>query len=269
VSLRKLVILLVTLVAVITTASLGAWQMRRAAYKQAISAEILDKNQQFARINADLFAIKNIVNEGQRSSWIEAETHRRAELKGRWLDQHTVFLDNRQMKGRVGFYVATPLLLEGSQDVIWVQRGFAPRDFQDRSRVPALPPSGEGLTVPGRLIAQIARTYELEAKQGTEGAAPQASTPPVSSRIWQNLPQIQLEAGMTLLPIALLQTQAVDAADNLQRDWPAIDTGVAKHHGYAFQWFALCALLIALYVWFQIIQPRRKSRDASAHEQVA
>jgi surfeit locus 1 family protein len=35
---------------------------------------------------------------------------------------------------------------------------------------------------------------------------------------------------------------------------------VAKHHGYAFQWFALCALIGLLYVWFQLIAPLRARR---------
>ena len=34
-------------------------------------------------------------------------------LQGRWQAEHTVYLDNRQMQGRPGFYVLTPLLLEG------------------------------------------------------------------------------------------------------------------------------------------------------------
>ena len=33
--------------------------------------------------------------------------------------------------------------------------------------------------------------------------------------------------------------------------------GVHKHYGYAFQWFALSALILGLYVWFQLIRPRR------------
>ena len=38
---------------------------------------------------------------------------------------------------------------------------------------------------------------------------------------------------------------------------PAAD--VHKHYGYAFQWFALCALIVGLYVWFQLIRPRRRA----------
>ena len=39
---------------------------------------------------------------------------------------------------------------------------------------------------------------------------------------------------------------------------------VGKHHGYAFQWFALSALVIVLYVWFQHIRPARRRPAAGA-----
>ena len=44
--------------------------------------------------------------------------------------------------------------------------------------------------------------------------------------------------------------------DGLLRQWPEVAVDVSKHHGYAVQWFALCALITALYVWFQILRPR-------------
>lgn len=268
---RQRVILLTTVTAVLMTAALGAWQMRRASYKQTVAAEMQEKNKQPARINADVVAIKNIVKNDLRRSLINAEVHRRAELQGRWLHEYTAYLDNRQMHGRVGFFVVTPLWLAGTEDVIWVQRGYVPRDFQDRTRVPELPQNKDAIKIQGRLMAQIARTYALQALalSNTSGASStsMSQTPAheKSSPIWQNLPDIKLRAGMTLLPLALLQTQPVDASDTLQRDWPAMDTGVAKHHGYAFQWFALCALLVGLYVWFQLILPRRSS-DKDKHE---
>ena len=50
------------------------------------------------------------------------------------------------------------------------------------------------------------------------------------------------------------------APDGLLRQWlvPVVD--VSKHHGYAFQWFALCALIIGLTAWFQFIRPQRLAR---------
>jgi surfeit locus 1 family protein len=69
------------------------------------------------------------------------------------------------------------------------------------------------------------------------------------------------EISLPLLPVSLLQTGATD--EGLLRDWAAPNLGVEKHYGYAFQWFALCALVVALYVWFQLIHPLRlKNRVA-------
>jgi surfeit locus 1 family protein len=44
----------------------------------------------------------------------------------------------------------------------------------------------------------------------------------------------------------------------LLRQWPTSFPDVHKHYGYAFQWFGLTALVVVLYVWFQIIAPRRR-----------
>jgi surfeit locus 1 family protein len=43
-------------------------------------------------------------------------------------------------------------------------------------------------------------------------------------------------------------------SEGLMREWPAINSGVDKHYGYAFQWFGLAALITILYVWFQIVR---------------
>jgi surfeit locus 1 family protein len=67
------------------------------------------------------------------------------------------------------------------------------------------------------------------------------------------------ETGLPLLGVSVLQTDA--AADGLLREWPLVAIDVHKHHGYAFQWFALCALAGFLYLWFQILSPRRKRRS--------
>jgi surfeit locus 1 family protein len=52
--------------------------------------------------------------------------------------------------------------------------------------------------------------------------------------------------------------------DGLLRQWPEPAADVQKHYGYAFQWFALCALILGLYVWFQIVRPRRTGRAHAA-----
>jgi surfeit locus 1 family protein len=63
--------------------------------------------------------------------------------------------------------------------------------------------------------------------------------------------------------LQLSEDPGLAGAPVLLRDWPKPATDVHKHYGYAFQWFALSALTVILYVWFQVLRPRRRrSQDA-------
>jgi surfeit locus 1 family protein len=264
------VVLVITLMGLVATLGLGTWQLRRAAYKITLASQIESKSQ--------LAAIENIsettspldqTKPHSDNPWI----NRRVDVKGAWLAEHTVFLDNRFMANRPGFYVVTPLQQDGSNAVVWVQRGWVPRNAQDRTRLPDVPTPAGTVQVQGRVAAAVSRAYELgEAQNQPVDAlrnASQAYAPSVgssapatarASRIWQNLPTVNFGPQVQLMPVAVLQTATPNAPqDGLLRDWPQADVGVAKHYGYAFQWFALCGLIIALYVWFQILAPRRKS----------
>lgn len=218
------------------TFSLGQWQLRRAAQKQGL--------QQALETQGRLAALDNraLAEAGDPAPLVQ----RRAVLKGRWQGASTVYLDNRPMNGKTGFIVVTPLLLEHSGRVVLVQRGWAPRDFTERARLPDVAtPAGE-VTVEGRIAPSPSQLYQLGEAGG--GA------------IRQNLDiaDFRRETGLPLLDVSLLQTGT--ASEGLLRDWPAPDFGIDKHYGYAFQWFGLCALLAGLYAWFQIISPLRKRR---------
>lgn len=237
---RFVVLTLATVLMVALTFSLGQWQLRRAAQKEALQAAI-DAQKRLPALDArGLIATENIAN----------VMHREAVLQGTWQAAHTVYLDNRPMDGKSGFWVVTPLLLAGSQQAVLVQRGWVPRDFTDRTRLPAVQTPDGVVTVAGRMAPPPSKLYEFE------GAA--------QGRIRQNLDlaAFSAETGLALLPVSLLQTGS--ASEGLLRNWAAPNTGVDKHHGYAFQWFALCALLVGLYVWFQLLLPRRRSSAPSS-----
>ena len=236
---RALILLAATVGGMSLTARLGLWQLDRADQKLSLQAALLQR-QSLAPLPESALA--------RDDAQAVEQTHRIARLQGTWLPQHTVYLDNRQMNARVGFFVLTPLRLADGSAVL-VQRGWIGRDFLDRARLLPVPtPTGE-VAIEGRLARDPARLYEFE------GAA--------SGPIRQNLAlaAFALETGLRLRPVSLLQTSPAD--DGLSRDWPRPAADVQKHYGYAFQWFALCALIGGLHVWFRIIRPRRKApRDA-------
>jgi surfeit locus 1 family protein len=231
---RSRVVLVATLVGMAATAALGAWQLDRAAQKAALQRSVAERATMPVLGASDL-ALRDDVR---------AQYHRRIRVTGQWIAKHTVFLDNRQMNGRPGLFVITPLRLAGSNDVIVVQRGWVPRDAADRTRLPPLPtPAGE-VSVTGRLAPPPSRLYEFS----------RAASGPIRQNL--DMAQYAVDIGVPLAPLSLVQDAGPD--DGLLRQWapPAID--IHKHYGYAVQWFALCTLLAGLYVWHQLIRPRQR-----------
>lgn len=229
----------VTAVAAFTvglTASLGVWQLSRAAQKQALERDIAARGAMPPLDAAALWA----------PGAPEALLHRTAVLQGRWVSEASVFLDNRPMSGRTGFILVTPLRLAGSDRSVLVQRGWVPRDFQDRTRVPQVSAPAVEVEVVGRVALPPSRLFELgHVEQG---------------RIRQNLDvdAMARETGLSLLPLSVLQQG--DSAEGLRRDWPRFESAEHKHLAYAAQWFAMSAIAAGLYVWFQLISPRRRRK---------
>lgn len=229
VRLRFWVVTFAALLGAAVTLSLGRWQLDRAAEKQAWQASI-DARAQLPVLDARGLA-------GMSDS--DELLHRRVEAVGQWVPEHTVFLDNRQMNGRPGFFVLTPLRLDNGA-VVLVQRGWAPRNFEDRTRVPQITTPAGPVRVQGRIVLAPSKLYDMG----------EAGTGAIRQNL--DLAQFRAETGLALLTVSIQQTGA--SGDGLARDWPQINSGVDKHHGYAFQWFGLCALITLLYVWFQIVQ---------------
>ncbi len=223
------------------TFSLGQWQMRRAAQKQNLQLAIDAQSNQATLTALDL-ADPNILKDA---------VHRRATLKGVWRAEHTVFLDNRQMNGRTGLIAITPLVLEGTGQTILVQRGWALRNFADRTVLPVIQTPAEAVTVSGRIAPPPSKLYEFKGAD--------------TGRLRQNIDVQAFSREISLPLLAVSMVQFAPANEGLLRDWAAPNVGVDKHHGYAFQWFGLCALVVGLYIWFQIINPRLAKRKNVPH----
>lgn len=239
---QRWLVLGMALLGVAVTFSLGLWQLGRAAEKTALQDA---RTQQSAMAALDGRSLGSAPGDAASRA---ALIHRRMVLTGRWLPQHTVYLENRQMNGKPGFFVLTPLQIEGTGAVMLVQRGWAQRAFTDRTALPPIETPAGQVEVPGHLAPWPSRLYDF-------GGAEQG---PIRQNL--DLQAFRRETALPLLEVTLLQSGA--ASEGLLREWPVVATGVEKHHGYAFQWFGLSGLIALLYVWFQIVQPRRQKRPA-------
>lgn len=232
---------LTTVLCCLVTTALGFWQLSRAAQKNALGQTMA---QRAVGTPVDVAALLAAPDSAQL-------LYRPTTLEGQWLADKTVFLDNRQMQNRVGFYVVTPLLLGNGQAAL-VYRGWAPRNFLDRAALPAVPAAPGQVRITGFIAPEPGKLYELGPAQMTV--------------IRQNLPiaAFAAETRLKLLPVVLMQSG--DSPDGLLRAWPAVQLGVEKHYGYAVQWFAIALLAAGLWVWFQLLKPRlRRTKESVPH----
>jgi len=209
---------------------LGFWQLSRAAQKQGLQAKIEAQASQPPLNTQDLQAMPSGLT----------GLYRPVRLAGIWESQHTVYLDNRQMNDKVGFFVLTPLRLQDTGQFVVVQRGWVGRNFEVRTEIPKVDTPPGVVWVEGTIAPAPSKLFELGA----------AAIGPIRQNL--DLTQFRKETGLQLADHTIRQTGV--SHDGLLREWPPVALGVEKHYGYAFQWFALAVLIIGLYFWFQIFR---------------
>lgn len=242
--------------------ALGNWQLSRADQRREIAAAI-EQGRQSAPIE---------LSAGQDEQVLQP--WRPATAKGVWLNQYSVLLDNRNLDGRPGLWLATPLQLADASAVL-VLRGWVPRpvasqpgqSVQTGQAITLQGPPGQQI-VSGELSARVPRLYELwspiakpEASlpQGWPAAQEAAGVVTVDTMLrLQNLSieELSNRSGLRFLPTVLLQGDNME--DGLKRVWPGPSTDSDKNVGYAMQWFGFAAIagLVLLGLLYRTLRKR-------------
>ncbi len=231
---------MVAIACALLAARLGVWQLSR-AHQKTSAAELIAERGTLPALPADALA-----HDAEAGA---AQWQRRIALHGRWDGAHTVFLMNRTMNDRSGFFVLTPLRLSDGSAVV-VQRGWIEGDV-DPSKAPTVATPGGDVNVDARVAPWPAHRIEL----GQMAAGP----------LRQNLElaPFAAESGLALRPVtAIEQANGDNAKDGLGRDWPAPDGNAATNYGYAVQWFAIGLAILVLYVYVQFFRRRTPSDEA-------
>ena len=206
----------------------GLWQLNRADTKIALAANLLAR-QQMPILSA---------NAGPLS--LEEASERRMIARGRFIPEAAVWLDNRPRPiprvgsnvSQSGFYLMMPYRLEGRDDILWVNRGWAPRNNENRETLPSVKTPASVVSIEGIVFAHPGKVYAL----GEGNAAVETGKP----RIEQNF-NLGAEAQLHNWSQSPFILREIDTGidDGLLREWAPLTTGVDRHYAYAFQWFAL------------------------------
>ena len=223
----RIVATLSALVVILVGCSAGIWQLNRAEQKIRLGESLTAKLQM------------PVLNANAGSLTLEQAAERRILARGRFIQEEAIWLDNRPRPipeggagsaGQSGFYLMMPLKLDGQDAVLWVNRGWAPRNNENRIELPPVKTADEVVTIEGVAFPHPGRVYELGQKGDTKA----------KPRIEQNF-DLALEAqshGWNQLPFIVRESSSAKN-DGLVRNWPSPTSGVDRHYAYAFQWFAL------------------------------
>ena len=206
----------------------GIWQLARADSKIALAANLLAR-QQMPILSANVGSLT-----------LADASERRMIARGQYIPQAAIWLDNRPRPippagsnaSQSGFYLLMPLRLEGRDEVLWINRGWVPRNNESRESLPPVKTPANVVNIEGIVFAHPGKVYALG-----ENKAPVDTGKP---RIEQNF-DLAAEGklrGWAQSPYILREIDTgID--DGLLREWAPLTTGVDRHYAYAFQWFAL------------------------------
>lgn len=196
-----------------------------------------------ARASAPVLALDSVALD------VNEMEFRRVKVKGEFIRDWPVYLNNRPLHGAAGFYLLMPFKIDGSEKYILVARGWLPRNPMQLTKLPELiTPAGQ-VEIEGVIRRHPGRLMQFGPAETLQPNA-----------IVQNA-EVEIFAAaskLTMLPFLLEQSgDTGNVRDGLIRDWPRPSSGIDKHHGYAFQWYGLTAMA---FIFFLVTGIRRGTK---------
>ena len=165
------------------------------------------------------------------------------------MDIKKILVDNKVHQGQVGFYVVTPLLIEGTETAVLVNRGWV-KGTGSREVLPTIQTPEAKITIYGtaKLNPKDIVTFNDQNRLGNDW--------PALVR-WVDIAEMDSDIPYRLKSFLLLQTS--DPKQDYVRDWKLVSSSPEKNMSYAVQWFSLATALLLIYV---IVNTKRIKRKA-------
>lgn len=209
--------------------SLGNWQLRRAEQKE-----------QYLQQQAVAAKAERIDLNAAPRPQLEALEYRDVRVAGHYDTAHQFLIDNQVNKGKAGYFIMTPFLIDGQDKAVLVNRGWAPMAL-DRSLTTDISIAAPETIVHGRANHFPSVGLVLEGAD-----IPSESWPAVVQVV--NPDVLTKKLGYPLLDFQVELSPAM--ADGYLREWREISImPPEKHIAYAVQWFGLALTLTVLFIW--------------------
>jgi surfeit locus 1 family protein len=233
---------LLVLAAIGVMVRLGIWQLDRLAQRKAFNNRA---EAQLAQPALDL------TSAGLDLDFFNME-YRDVLASGKYDHQQQIVLRNQDWQGNLGVHILTPLVIEGSERAILVDRGWVPyEDYTSGSLV--------DYDLPGLVnVSGVIRRTQVKPRIGGQAdQVPEPGEPPLDAWYWVNINQIEGQMPYELLPVYLQEAPDPTSAQLPFKASSELDLSEGPHLGYAFQWFIFAAILA---IGYPIYVKREESR---------
>lgn len=201
--------------------SLGFWQLERAEEKRQLQALFQQRHDrgpvaiELLEASADL-------------------RYQPVSLRGEYINDKLIFLDNRIYRGQFGYEIITPFKLAGSDLVILINRGWLQGDVSRRT-LPGINTVNNSVELIGEVYVQQGQMLALGKEQ---------------VMAWPRVVQSMDVSGLKDTFDARLFPYTVRINEfspgHYQPNWVVVNIQPAKHTAYAVQWFAMSFTLLLI-----------------------
>lgn len=227
---------LLVIAGVVVLARLGVWQLDRLAQRRSLNAATVEQ----------LATPPLVLSGGILPAAPEGLHNRPAAVNGRYDYSQQILLTQQSWNGAPGVHLVTPLIIDGSDKAVLVDRGWIPAAEVEAGSLARYDEVDEE-SVSGAM--QVSQTL-------SRGRGSAADTP---TRQWYriDIEAIQAQIPYELLPIYLLLIPDGDTPQVLPyRSEADIDLSDGPHLAYAIQWFLFALILAAGYLRYVSLHNR-------------
>ncbi len=212
--------------------ALGNWQLNRAEEKQ----RFLDTQAQQA--NSAVLALSGVTPDDAQGL-----RYKKVQVSGHYDVAHQFLLDNQIHGGKAGYFVLTPLVLDGGAKAVLVNRGWMPLTAK-RSQLPNIAFTAGQVTLTGRINQFPSVGIKL-----ADAAIP--------SEQWPSVVQVvdsAVLANKLGYPVFGFQIELDGSLpDGYVREWHTTTLMLPEQHKvYAMQWFGLALTLTVLFIIYSV-----------------
>ena len=225
--------------------SLSVWQFDRAKEKKLLFQKKIERSKKTILLSSNMMPTTD--------KEVQKLDQQLVELNGNWIDNSTIYIDNRSYMGSPGVHVLTAFKFSEFNSFIWVNRGWAKKLPGNMENIDsfingnAFNPkyNTNSVVIYGVLQADLMKRIELTSSSESLS----------NGNLWQNLSWIKLkskvlgskkENNFNMWPLIVWQSRP--EGKELKRVLPFIKNDMQKHVSYAFQWI-LISIVAIFFSW--------------------